>query len=360
MRVAICADLFRIFWGKSTEHSVYQSGKQETQTNPFHNLFVYANEPCDMYEALSTSLDREVVDDRAVFWTIDEAPPIMHFIVPRVLWDAEKSTEVRNTNQLKLDPYIYLDRFMADDRMIRERQLFWRYRDELRKRKTQKERLKPVDRDLSVPEQLDSLRDYLKDLKANDDDLDIGLPADDAQMHEFLDEQAREIEGETKKLDDEIFEFQDRMKGLFRSEGRRKYCLQTVFVHRGSARSGHWFTYMYDARGNRWRKYNDEEVVVVDNSRLEAEIFSPDESVRGAATVVVYASEEQRDDLFEPVHRQPDAEPEPAPAMEQQPVRSQTGELPPTNTPYPGASTSEHREPWDQDRVDVADSGVKW
>ena len=308
-----------------------------------------------MYDALSESLDREEVDDRAVYWTIDEAPPIMHFIVPRVLWDAEKNTEVRNTNQLKLDPHIYMDRFMSSEKMITKRKLFWRYRDELKKRRTEKGRLNPKGEDLSITDTLVTLGRFLKDVK-EEPDVNIGLPVDDAPMHECIEATVSHVEAEMKRLDDEIFELQDRMKELFRIEGQHKYCLQAIFVHRGSASSGHWFTYMYDAKGSQWRKYNDEDVAIVDSTRVEAEVFSPDEKLRGAATVVVYAREEERDTLFEPVHRKPDPEPQPelSETSNRQLVKLSS------NIPNPGASLSEKRSSWDKDRWDVADSNITW
>ena len=350
----------KTFWGTFTEHSKTKDGKEESQTTPFHSLFAYANEPCDIYEALSTSLDKEVLEDRSAYWTIDVIPPVMHFIIPRVLWDTEKGIEVRNANQVKLHPHIYLDRFMSDESMTTKRQLYFTYRDTLRQRKAIRERLKPASQDLSIPATLDHLSNYLKDLKGSDEESNIDLPVDEPALHECIGDHAREAEAEIKRLDSDILELQDRMEEQLPPEGKLKYCLQAIFVHRGSARSGHWFTYMYDAKSDKWRKYNDESVDMIDSSRLDAEIFSPDETIRGAASVVVYAREDERLELFEPVHRLPDPEPEPRDLTEgTAKVRSQQSEMPPANIPYEGASAPEHRSSWDKGR-DVADSNVAW
>ena len=317
----------------------------------------YVNEPCDMYEAISNGLDKEDVDDRSAYYTIDEAPPIMHFVVPRVIY--EDRVEVRNTKQLKLDPHIFLDRFMRDDTMLRKRQLFWTYREKLRERRVRREKLIPADQDIGVAETLNRVSDYLKGLREHEEELEIGLPLDDEKLHQSLHEEADNVDAEVRKLDDDIYELKDRMHDLFPDSGRLKYSLQAVFVHRGSTRSGHWFTYMYDARGDKWRKYNDEDVEVLDQSRLQTEIFTPDEAFRGATVVVVYALEDRSNELFEPVCRKPDSEPEPPAQWQQPPVRSQQSEMPPANTPYEGASKSEERLPWDTER-DVADSNVLW
>ena len=353
-------------WGLITEHSTTVAGKAETATQDFNVIPAYANEPCDIYEALSATFDREVWDERTAYWTVDKAPPILHFQIPRIGFNAEKKIEERNVNQCKLHPRIYLDRFMAGDIILRKRELYWRFRDQLRQRKSSRSRLKPRDREQNVAESLRSVSEYLKGLKDEGDDLQLGLPVDEEHLHESLNAEAKHAESELKRLDDEIAELQDRMDEVFpRDKGQYQYSLQAVFVHRGSTRSGHWYTYMYDARGDKWRKYNDEQVETINAARVKDEIYEPNEAMRGTTALVVYALESQWDRLFDPVHRDPEPEPEPRPSAQwvgdgqQKQVRSQTSELPPANVPYEGASAGEYRAAWDRDR-EIADSVVKW
>ena len=344
----------------ATEHSISASGKKESQQQDFNYFPIYANEPCDVYEAMSVSFDKEIWDDRTAYWTIDKAPPVLQFSIPRLTYNVAKQVEERNTNQLKLHPHIFLDRFMANDEMLRKRELFWRYRDELRKRKTARNKLRPPDKDQSASELLESLSDYLKALK---DDANDGLPVHQAELHDSLKYEATYAKAEVERLESEMLELRDRMSEVFSTDkGQFKYGLQAVFVHRGSTRSGHWFTYMYDARGDKWRKYNDEEVEIIDAARVKDEIYEPNEALRGTTALAVYALEERWGELFEPVHRDPEPEPESAawPQSDTQgSVQSQTSTLPPANMPYEGARQSENRFEWDTNR-DVGEGNVTW
>ncbi|KAL9048556.1 MAG: hypothetical protein Q9162_007663 [Coniocarpon cinnabarinum] len=352
------------FWGLITEHSTAANGKKETVSQDFNVLPAYVNEPCDIYDALSATFDREVWDDRTAYWTLDKAPPIMQFQIPRVGFNSEKKVEERNVNQCKLPQYIYLDRYMANEEVLRKRELFWRYRDTLKQKKTAREQLKPREKDQSVNESLSSLSDYLHSLKEGEDDLGLDLPVDEPELHESLNAEAKHAQSQLSDLDHEIEELQDRMNDVFsKTNGQHKYGLQAVFVHRGSTRSGHWYTYMYDPRGDKWRKYNDEDIEVISAPRVQDEIYAPNEAVRGTTALVVYALESEWQQLFDPVHRDPEPEPEPQPGASWvvdgvQPVRSQMSEMPPANVPR-GDEALGNREVWDQNRQ-VADSAVKW
>jgi hypothetical protein len=86
------------------------------------------------------------------------------------------------------------------------------------------------------------------------------------------------------------------------------YRLHAVFFHRGGASGGHYWVYIYDHVSERWRKYNDDRVSIVDNRN---EIFGkPDATNQNTWAppnpyFLVYVAEDQIPNIVETVKREP-------------------------------------------------------
>ncbi|GAA5836206.1 hypothetical protein JCM11251_007393 [Rhodosporidiobolus azoricus] len=82
-------------------------------------------------------------------------------------------------------------------------------------------------------------------------------------------DEAEALENEVKVLEARVGEIKEEVRGLWESGegqggGETKYELCSVFIHRGTALSGHYYIYQRDSRNpDRWLKYNDSLVVSV-------------------------------------------------------------------------------------------------
>ena len=79
------------------------------------------------------------------------------------------------------------------------------------------------------------------------------------------------------------------------------YRLQSVFIHRGYHNSGHYWIYIYDFTKQLWRKYNDEYVTEIKDTR---EIFEQEAGDRPATPYfLVYVKDQSRAELVDPICR---------------------------------------------------------
>jgi ubiquitin carboxyl-terminal hydrolase 25/28 len=80
------------------------------------------------------------------------------------------------------------------------------------------------------------------------------------------------------------------------------YRLYAVFMHQGSVEFGHYYIYIYDFKKEIWRKYNDNEIIEVQNT---AEIFSNQGRANPATPYfLVYVNGAMRERLVDPVCRE--------------------------------------------------------
>lgn len=97
---------------------------------------------------------------------------------------------------------------------------------------------------------------------------------------------------------------------------RRKlpYRLQSAFIHRGTASSGHYWIYIRDFKRDLWREYNDETVSAVTSA---SQIYDEDKNPGRPATpyFLVYVRDDVKDGFVDPVCRDVPAQSEAQNAM---------------------------------------------
>ena len=100
-----------------------------------------------------------------------------------------------------------------------------------------------------------------------------------------------------KSLDNQMQEIDDQIGSLFGDCKDHPYRLHAVFMHRGTAKAGHYWIYIYDSQNRLWRNYNDEYVDEVEvKNVLEQEGTA-------TSTGVVYVQEDLIGVLTEAVNR---------------------------------------------------------
>lgn len=312
----------RTFFGKNN-YTTSRSGRKETKLAPFCYLILYLKGCCDMYGAMDDTWDKSEIrgsTDVFQFNTLEEIPPVLQFYVPRVQFDREKQVPFKAMHQLKLQDIIYMDRYMDNEDMIRRRERSWELKAQLGELRARQERLRSEDLDLSFPQALDAMRQYLADLKtmSHAEVGELSELVDDALLQQISRVSKRAAE-EIESLKGQIELHEAELRKLFDAGGQLGYRLHAVFVHVGRATGGHWFIFIRDAESGAWRKYNDENIAIFSDT---SEIYEPDPERNGTSAFVVYVSEKHHKELIETVCRIPAPEAEfqsedPEPAIEE-------------------------------------------
>lgn len=103
-------------------------------------------------------------------------------------------------------------------------------------------------------------------------------------------------------IEQEVKDTQTMISSQFADSKHLPYRLYAVFMHQGSVEFGHYYIYIYDFKKEVWRKYNDNEIIEVQNT---AEIFS-NQGRANAPTpyFLVYVNGSMRERLVDPVCRE--------------------------------------------------------
>jgi ubiquitin carboxyl-terminal hydrolase 25/28 len=262
-----------LFYGKTKQTlSFPNSMESRTKIELFSHLLVNVAEGSrDLYSALDSSFDIEQVDldghEARRYLSISEIPPVLQIQVQRVQFDREKASAYKSNAFLEYPETLFMDRYMDDPDLKERREQTWKLKDELRsllKRKDEltknsvRTRCADADRSIAkvsqvgvdVPEVLDTLADFMediKDLQMEEDGLrtDPALPAAlnhrSAAIRMALNSKQSPLMllhlviGLTTPvaIKIETAALESKIKEAFTDKRKHGYRIHSVFIHRG-------------------------------------------------------------------------------------------------------------------------------
>jgi len=262
-----------LFYGKTKQTlSFPNSMESRTKEELFSHLLVNVAEGSrDLYSALDSSFDIEQVDldglEARRYLSISEIPPVLQIQVQRVQFDREKASAYKSNAFLQYPETLFMDRYMDNPDLKERREQTWKLKDELRTLLKRKDELTKTFVGVDVPKVLDTLTDFMediKDLQTEEDDLrtDPALPA-------ALNRRSTAVRVALDTIKSETVALESKIKEAFTDKRNHGYRIHSVFIHRGSVSFGHYWIYIYDFQKGIWRKYNDQYVTeVVDPSEV--------------------------------------------------------------------------------------------
>ncbi|KAL8915497.1 MAG: hypothetical protein Q9171_000062 [Xanthocarpia ochracea] len=291
-----------IFFGKSKSYTQNLRGDFETKEQFFSYLFVdVASGPKNIYEALDGAFDVQQVQvdgtHQPQYSTISQLPPVLNILVQRAQYDQKQRSAFKSLNHLELEETIYMDRYVdSDDKdLIQRRKESWEWKQQLRQLEARREDLMQTDLKIDVPDLLHTTTWYLEQLSKEDE---IGVTA---ALEEAIKQAAVEAEEELDSIKTHIEDLTTSIRSQFLDRQTLPYRLQSAFIHRGSAASGHYWIYIRDFKRNLWREYNDETVSAVIQ---RSQIFDEDKNPRPATPYfLVYVRDDLKDEFVDPVCR---------------------------------------------------------
>lgn len=257
-----------------------------------------------MYAALDEALGLSEIEGppkRFEYRTISDMPQILQLSIQRIRWNGSSQEKIQH--QLPLEERIYLDRYMADEGMLKKRRIAWDLEARHRQLKARRNVLTSKDLKMDYGSVLEKTGEYLSSI----DEYTQEPGADGASQDLLANLQAmtEEVRAEVTDVDRQLEDLEGKLSTVFEEPGRIAYRLHAVFIHVGSnPNSGHWYVYIHDPTTDVWRQYNDEKVTIVADKDL---ILHPSASRNHNATsaVVIYVREAVQKDLIQTVCRTP-------------------------------------------------------
>ncbi|KAF2278384.1 cysteine proteinase [Westerdykella ornata] len=290
-----------------------KDGVKGTSELKDHHLVSLGRRDRSLYAALDDELGSltEVEDGQvSKYDCLTHLSPIFIVNVRRLLF--EGGTTTKDEAHLRLDEVIFLDRYLEQTQSLsahtlqglREEQ--WRLRRTLKECERKKDMLLNTDLRMTLSETVNETADFLQDLNQVESEKLVDTDADSIpafpDLPNQLRDRAREISEETIRVQEDLKHIDDQISSIFQNCKDYPYRLHAVFMHRGTAKFGHYWIYIWDAQNKVWRRYNDEYVEEV----APSEIYQ----AQGAATStsVVYVKADRIEELTEAVHRRPETE----------------------------------------------------
>lgn len=293
-----------LFFAKQKSYTTNKNGTVRTSEEYVTDIKVdVASGPRDIYAALDGAFDVQDVEVgggiEPQYATLSQLPPILSILIQRAQFDPTKKTTFKSDNHLELKETIYMDRYFdsTNPTLIERREESWAWKRRLTELQRRAQHLHQTDMGVPVSEVLENTSSYLQAIHEMDDqDLQVST-----SLLDGINRAAQEATSEQQDLESQIKDLQSAISSQFIDMCNIPYRLAAVFIHVGSHNAGHYWIYIYDFGAKLWRKYNDEKVVEVTDTR---EIFEAPKPPRPPTPYyLVYVKENIQKELVDPVCR---------------------------------------------------------
>ncbi|GAA5961224.1 hypothetical protein JCM3765_002875 [Sporobolomyces pararoseus] len=267
-----------IFYGKNRQKLSFRdadggptSDPIRSQEEPFFSLLVDVPPTSvdrDIYDGLDAVFDDTLVEieGRSARRTVSllQLPPVLQIQLQRVQYDREKGRIFKSNAYLKFPEEINLGRYVEVDETdrvaVHKRALIYTFRNEL---EYARERLAKLEKNVNQPQQFKDALDHFASIREELGELLTPELSEDTAI------EAQDLETEVKSLHKRVEDCRREMHLTWVDAPEYDYELRSVFIHRGTASSGHYFVYQRDSRDSaRWLKYNDSVVSIVDREEV--------------------------------------------------------------------------------------------
>ena len=197
--------------------------------------------------------------------TLLETPQMLQIQLQRVDYDREERRVVKSNAHVAFPEVLVLDRYLdvdpADEGAVARQHATRAKWQEFELARLRLEML-GKDTDQPIDESLRHLREWLSgeyvrtELKPTD------------RMLTGLAEEADKAEAEMVQLVERMVEIKCEIDDVWRGQRQAQFGLAAVFIHRGTASSGHYYVYLKNREDGLWYKYNDATITPVEKSEV--------------------------------------------------------------------------------------------
>jgi ubiquitin carboxyl-terminal hydrolase 25 len=296
----------RLFY--STLRRVYPN-KELVDEIVVDNRFIIniQDRPVDIREGLDITFGREDVEGVGKrYQTLVKAAPFIqiYFQNQQHIKTVKPDGTIESTYELvdhpvKVPATINMGRYMDNPSpaLLHMRQVSWDLRENRKALRAEQSQLLATDiKGVEGPDALDATYQFVNSLGE-----EFG---DTSAITEILQEKADQCRSKIEQTAIQIKEIDGKLTDLPLDKFNppdMDYTLFAVFIHRGNAYGGHYWVYIRDIINNKWRKYEDSTVSIVDNidNIMNGKVLAKD----GRPNLVVYVNNDQKDVLTQALHR---------------------------------------------------------
>lgn len=287
-----------LFFGKNVQHLVKTEDRSIVRDSTTRSTYIIVNindNPKDLYEALDNVFLRpDLVDIGPDKFERNEKllklPKILQVQIQRVGYDPKLCQAFKNSTHLPIPETLYVDRYVDtnDPEILKRRADVLKWKEEINKLREERDWLLKRNSDgISFKESLKTTRDWLTSQ---------GLG--DTETTEVITKEIDAIDEKLMNLYNSINQLEFKIEHHFDDYKKEEYQLFALFIHRGTATSGHYWLYIKDHKRNMYRMYNDETVSDIKRE----EVFNYDPQNTATPYFVAYIRKEDEDDI-DPVCR---------------------------------------------------------
>lgn len=306
-----------LFFGKSKDFITFEwaevTSKKE-QDSVFGPINININEK-DLMSGLDAftnfivdgyrSPNGDITAAKKRIW-ITKPPKILTFVLQRVIYDKEKGLQ-KQTNPFYFQKEIYLDRFLFENKKALKHPHDEKKSLKIREKKIDAsiQKLKDFkDCRLGVVDILDYANKYFQEQlgELEKDYVDVNSDSADERIDDIVDK------NEMKKIVESINKYKTRVQGtLNQLEAKKnhikkkietsynehkslKYNLHSIVVHEGGANGGHYYSFIYDNKSQKWTKFNDS--IISEASEEEVNKLATGGSHKSACAYCLFYAQE--------------------------------------------------------------------
>ncbi|OMJ85775.1 hypothetical protein SteCoe_12844 [Stentor coeruleus] len=268
-----------LFNAKQVEYLRIPSTGQELRNEVVFGQIILDVEEKDLYSAWDSSyhckIDDYYINESTItaeqeIWP-QKFPGVLLFQIQRVKYDKISQNSIKIHKKFTFPEEIFTDRFLLKNmnlcRELRTQMLI--LKNQARKIECQLESFTNYHgSEVSVEKMLRSCIKFLeRQENASAMNQDETLTCDNALLENIdLTESKQILNAYKKKVRNSIKEMEKQLERIYENIGdlynrpelrENKYKLHSILVHDGYAGSGHYYAYVHDIEGNKWRKYSD-------------------------------------------------------------------------------------------------------
>ncbi|KAJ6244259.1 ubiquitin carboxyl-terminal hydrolase 28 [Anaeramoeba flamelloides] len=189
-------------------------------------------------------------------YRIERIPPILVFMLGRVVYDKTNFKAQKINKKFTFDKEIYMDKYLVKnvDLLKKKKQIESDLNKKLAQFQNELDDLQNWNKtNNSITRYIDVAINYLSENSQSENEIQQLL----TQEKESLNQQINNLKSKIHKIKFQIEHLYDDLKQV-------KYRIHSIIIHFGDPNRGHYYSYTFDEKNQRWLNFNDRKVTEID------------------------------------------------------------------------------------------------
>ncbi|KAJ3452079.1 ubiquitin carboxyl-terminal hydrolase [Anaeramoeba flamelloides] len=193
-------------------------------------------------------------------YRIERIPPILVFMLGRVVYDKTNLKAQKINKKFTFDKEIYMDKYLAKniDLLKKKKQIESDLKNKLAQFQKELDDLQNWDKtNNSITQYIDVAMNYLSENSQSE-----------SEIHQLLTQEKESLYEHTNNLKSKIQKIKSQIEHLYDDLKQEKYRIHSIIIHFGDPNRGHYYSYVFDEKNQRWLDFNDRKVTEIDEETV--------------------------------------------------------------------------------------------